>query len=168
MTDNTERDALAQKLEREFGSFLAHWPSDPDRFFGGSADSLLAWMRENGYEKRGLCPQPCEHLSQQDAREGRTCAEHPCTCANPKPVEHDPRCISLTTSEFRDTCDCKILRMIDSHAANAKPEPVVVDDAMVERAREAFWAHPDIIGGTPSIRAALLAALTPDGQEKDR
>ncbi|QKY80440.1 hypothetical protein SEA_BULLZI2019_2 [Microbacterium phage Bullzi2019] len=27
-----------------------------------------------------ICPQPCEHLSQQDAREGRTCPEHPCSC----------------------------------------------------------------------------------------
>lgn len=26
------------------------------------------------------CPQPCDHLSQEDAREGRVCAEHPCTC----------------------------------------------------------------------------------------
>lgn len=26
------------------------------------------------------CPQPCEHLSQEDAREGRKCPEHPCTC----------------------------------------------------------------------------------------
>jgi len=28
----------------------------------------------------GECPQPCIHLSQEDAREGRTCPEHPCTC----------------------------------------------------------------------------------------
>lgn len=26
------------------------------------------------------CPQPCDHLSQEDAREGRTCSEHPCAC----------------------------------------------------------------------------------------
>lgn len=26
------------------------------------------------------CPQPCKHLSADDAREGRTCSEHPCTC----------------------------------------------------------------------------------------
>lgn len=26
------------------------------------------------------CPQPCEHLSQEDSRDGHTCAEHPCTC----------------------------------------------------------------------------------------
>ena len=26
------------------------------------------------------CPQPCEHLSAEDAREGRDCREHPCTC----------------------------------------------------------------------------------------
>ena len=26
------------------------------------------------------CPQPCEHLSAKDAREGRDCQEHPCIC----------------------------------------------------------------------------------------
>ena len=26
------------------------------------------------------CPQPCEHLSAEDAREGRDCQEHPCIC----------------------------------------------------------------------------------------
>lgn len=26
---------------------------------------------------------------------------------------HDPRCISLTDSEFNDRCDCKTLAMID-------------------------------------------------------
>ena len=31
---------------------------------------------------REVCPQPCEHLSQQDAREGRTRPEHPCTCTD--------------------------------------------------------------------------------------
>lgn len=32
------------------------------------------------------CPQPCIHLSQQDAREGKTCAEHPCTCTPDREV----------------------------------------------------------------------------------
>jgi len=30
------------------------------------------------------CPQPCEHLSAEDAREGKTCPEHPCTCTPEK------------------------------------------------------------------------------------
>lgn len=29
--------------------------------------------------------------------------------------EHDPRCISLTDSEFNDHCDCATLRLIDTH-----------------------------------------------------
>lgn len=29
-------------------------------------------------EEESSCPQPCVHLSQEDAREGRTCPEHPC------------------------------------------------------------------------------------------
>lgn len=35
------------------------------------------------------CPQPCVHLSQHDAREGRTCAEHPCTCPEPQAESSD-------------------------------------------------------------------------------
>ena len=30
-----------------------------------------------------------------------------------KPPEHDPRCISLTDSEFNDICDCRTLAAID-------------------------------------------------------
>ncbi len=30
---------------------------------------------------------------------------------------HDPRCISLTDSEFNDACDCKTLLLIDANAA---------------------------------------------------
>ncbi|QGH78522.1 hypothetical protein JTF54_gp02 [Microbacterium phage Kaijohn] len=60
-----------------------------------------------------ICPQPCEHLSQQDAREGRTCPEHPCSCPPAEPActcpsgdgslrwpcpEHPP-----TTTPARDT-----------------------------------------------------------------
>ncbi len=33
-----------------------------------------------GQSGRAICPQPCIHLSAHDAREGRTCPEHPCTC----------------------------------------------------------------------------------------
>lgn len=32
------------------------------------------------------CPQPCRHLSQEDAREGAVCSAHPCTC-EPEAVE---------------------------------------------------------------------------------
>lgn len=42
-----EREALARRLEREFGSFLAQWPADPDRFFGQAADGLI----RDGYRK---------------------------------------------------------------------------------------------------------------------
>lgn len=45
------------------------------------------------------CPQPCSHLSQQDAREGRTCTEHPCTCVpTPRMVIHPS---DLTVTFFR-------------------------------------------------------------------
>lgn len=37
-----EREALATRLEREFGSFLAHWPADPARFFRQAADGVMS------------------------------------------------------------------------------------------------------------------------------
>ena len=47
MTTEQDREALARQLEREFGSFLARWPADPDRFFGQAADGLIraGWLR---------------------------------------------------------------------------------------------------------------------------
>lgn len=56
--------------------------------------SSAAWQRDRmraalraafAATETGECPQPCEHLSQNDAREGKRCAEHPCTCARPIP-----------------------------------------------------------------------------------
>lgn len=40
-------------------------------------DTGFRWVTDHE-----ACPQPCEHLSQEAAREGRTCAEHPCTCTD--------------------------------------------------------------------------------------
>lgn len=47
-----------------------------------SAELLGAFLRGQEAARRATCPQPCEHLSQHDAREGRTCPEHPCTCTD--------------------------------------------------------------------------------------
>lgn len=41
--------------------------------------AVAAWLRD-GAAPQEPCPQPCEHLSAEDAREGRDCREHPCTC----------------------------------------------------------------------------------------
>lgn len=37
------------------------------------------------------CPQPCEHLSQQDARDQKVCDEHPCTCSSRSAAVSDPQ-----------------------------------------------------------------------------
>ena len=41
---------------------------------------------------------------------------------SPTEQEHDPRCISLTDSEFNGSCDCRTLRMIDEHDAHRSTE----------------------------------------------
>jgi len=109
--DNTERDALQRLIytfeTTDLGDSLAITTRDSYAL----TDAVLAWLRENGYEKR---------------------------------------------------------------------EPVVVDDAMVERAAEGVWNRygdlrmfkyaPSYLRGAflRDARAALVAALTPDGQEKDQ
>jgi len=58
---------------------------------GATGTQNCSTMRGNDHRKRMLleiqqpfssaaCPQPCDHLSAEDAREGRGCEEHPCTC----------------------------------------------------------------------------------------
>lgn len=46
--------------------------------------TVAGFRRSEVPEPSAECPQPCVHLSQHDAREGRTCAEHPCTCPEPQ------------------------------------------------------------------------------------
>lgn len=45
---------------------------------------MVQVLTDNFPEPSAECAQPCVHLSQHDAREGRTCAEHPCTCPEPQ------------------------------------------------------------------------------------
>ena len=35
--------------------------------------------------------------------------------------KHDPRCMTLTSSEFPEVCDCRTLRMLDAFAAEENP-----------------------------------------------
>ena len=39
------RDEIKKVLQREFGSFLAHNPANPARFWGQSADAVLALLK---------------------------------------------------------------------------------------------------------------------------
>lgn len=40
------RDEIAEVLKREFWPFLAHDPANPARFWGQSADAVLALLKE--------------------------------------------------------------------------------------------------------------------------
>lgn len=42
--------------------------------------------------------------------------------------EHDPRCISLTESEYSGFCDCETFRMIDAHEAAPVDDEQLVDE----------------------------------------
>ena len=48
--------------------------------FRESARAALVAAQGAGVAPQEPCPQPCECLSAEDAREGRDCREHPCTC----------------------------------------------------------------------------------------
>ena len=55
----------------------------------------------------------------RDGRHGVTHKRHPAGGggANVPCPRHDPRCISLTDSDFNGICDCKVLALIESHQA---------------------------------------------------
>lgn len=62
------------------GVFIAPAAPGPGRIQPEAYDSgrLGTWQEHHDASRE--CPQPCVHLSQEDAREGRRCAQHPCIC----------------------------------------------------------------------------------------
>lgn len=66
---------------------------------GRIADALEA------VEKGPICPQPCTHLSQEDAREGLSCVEHPCTCRKPQGEPSDDDLIKLANDAHHRMVD---------------------------------------------------------------
>lgn len=87
-----EREALVKRLEDEVEYRVrtavalhkgGHDHEEQVRQGRASVRFLAADFRRSA-EPSAECPQPCVHLSQHDAREGRTCAEHPCTCPEPQ------------------------------------------------------------------------------------
>lgn len=77
--DLAEKDAIVLDQIREH---LTGSPSGGPEPLDMSAELLGAFLRGQEAARPATCPQPCEHLSQHDAREGRTCPEHPCTCTD--------------------------------------------------------------------------------------
>ncbi len=169
MTDHTEREAaadLARTLNaadvdysaREHRADAGDGDMEPGDWFTFIARAALAWMRENGYEKR-------EPVTPREKPEGWARGDIP----------QDHSKSSAFAHGYRDGWD-------------AAREPVVVDDAMVDRFNRAYREHTQTIDekrsaeylilwrcvcGNPltphhRIRAALTAALTPDGQETER
>ncbi len=105
------------------------------------ADAVLAWMRENGYEKRetGSCWDQGPTLPVADGE----CPPTPPLCELPAGHLGAHR---------------------EGHMQWIRREPVVVDDAMADRLIDIVWSSPNRI----AARTALRAALTPDGQRGDQ
>lgn len=137
MTDNTERDALARVIAaRPAGDDSVPWDIDYE-----AADAVLAWMRENEYEKRKQWTgAKWDYAALTDEAER----------LYERAVAHDDVDYEVGL----------IQRLgLALHEA-AEREPVVVDDAMVDRGWHAINAW---IPRT-QVRRILTAALTPDGQ----
>lgn len=92
------------------------------------------------------CPQPCEHLSADDAREGRDCREHPCTCptapsSGREKLIEEARAVAGPKSLYAHTSVAHLLiRLADALAAQPvlDPEKVlrVTQDAIETYLRE--------------------------------
>jgi len=150
MTNNTERDALADVL---MSDAVMRAPGMGRDYALVEADVVLAWMRENGYEKREAVVGSCWDRSPEIRGPAGACGPERMLCELPAGHAGAHR---SGTSEW----------MVH------RPEPVVVDDAMVLRFLNAQnpRAATNYIGdwGAETVdatRAALTAALTPDGQE---
>ena len=84
-----ELDARQAAYRKEREDWFVDHEAEPEiatnAFFRGWDAAVGGGFRRSEVpEPSTECPQPCVHLSQHDAREGRTCAEHPCTCPGPQ------------------------------------------------------------------------------------
>ena len=61
------RAALVALLAKEFGPFLPHGPHDPQRFYGGAADAILA---EFDVTPRGTVKPSVEDVARKHSRVG--------------------------------------------------------------------------------------------------
>lgn len=82
-------DARQAAYRKEREDWFVDHEAEPEiasnAFFRGWDAAVGGGFRRSEVpEPSAECPQPCVHLSQHDAREGRTCAEHPCTCPEPQ------------------------------------------------------------------------------------
>ncbi|TDL43851.1 hypothetical protein [Microbacterium oleivorans] len=155
MTDNTERDALARAIQRDVWDAEKRTPE-----FGPQkvADRALAWMRENGYEKR----EPDAHreavMYADDIPEG---TDYLPGTTTPIPEDYERH----YCEEDGEDWPCAAVR---------EREPVVVDDAIriltetldktEVRPEHLYEAVHRLVAGITDA----LAALTPDGQEAGR
>jgi len=46
--ESIDREGMADRLEHEFGPYLAHRPAYPHVFWRSQADAILAWLRGEG------------------------------------------------------------------------------------------------------------------------
>ncbi len=123
------------------------------------------------------CPQPCEHLSAEDAREGRDCREHPCTCptapsSDREKLVEEARAVAGPKSLYAHTSVAHLLiRLADALAAQPvkldaeKVAEVLLllmrDGAMLfDNGTEEWIAESDPVECLPPLARALCVAYT--------
>lgn len=98
------------------------------------------------------CPQPCEHLSADDAREGRDCREHPCTCptapsSGREKLIEEARAVAGPKSLYAHTSVAHLLiRLADALVAAQGAAP------QAEQATYLNVAHSSVLAGSINAR----------------
>jgi len=118
-------------------------------------------------EPSAECPQPCAHLSQHDAREGRTCTEHPCTCPEPQaePSSEVPEPSADWDRVHNRPAD--IYTPPEDRIARPLPEPQAEPSDASVRAALREWFQGIIAGGwTAEHEARMRAAVRAAGDAR--
>lgn len=108
------------------------------------------------------CPQPCEHLSAEDAREGRDCREHPCTCpvaSSPdrEKLTEEARAVAGPKSLYAHTSVAHLLiRLADALAAQPVFDP--------EKVAEVIEYYYDVPGDRLDLIARAICEAAKRGE----
>lgn len=138
-----EREALIALMDQPITG-----ASDGRTFTEMVVDAILAagFRRTEVPEPSAECPQPCVHLSQEDAREGRSCAEHPCTCREP---QGEPANVTDPEKSYIPGGEMSVSER------SVQGEPT---DAEVDAFKREWWAAKDEGGDGNKVRRGLRAA----------
>ena len=148
-------DAQAEALFEELANGGVDWQDAwlvrniPERRQRYIAVARMALRKALAANAPASCPQPCDHLSQQDAREGKTCVEHPCTCAESR---DDARTIERLQDQIKEA------RTAWFSATEPGDDGLLVYTDKIEDAMDEIWSAI----GTPTAVEQDVVTATGD------